>query len=237
MKIYDQFEQKPHPKEVDDYFHCFNACNILNVIYWRDFFEIVRNVDGEIVECGVGRARSLITILALNRLYESFESSYPRNVFGLDSYEGFPEPHIFDNSPRNPKKGEWSYSPNNQFKYTINNIKKVIKNANLIEYSKNKLKLVKGLLEETTKSLNTKKIAILHLDCDLYQATSSSINNLWYKVQVGGVVVIDDYNENKNCEDDTFPGVRKAIDEFRKSNDEHTYKVSLRGTPYLLRTK
>ena len=132
MNIYDQFKQETHPRDVNDYYHCFNACNILNVIYWRYYFEIVKNIDGDIVECGVGRARSLITILALNRLYESFNSHKSRKVFGLDSFEGFPRPHKFDHSKRNPKKGEWSYSPNKQFKYTINSINQVIKNANLL---------------------------------------------------------------------------------------------------------
>ena len=67
MNIYDQFKQETHPRDVNVYYHCFNACNILNVIYWRYYFEIVKNIDGDIVECGVGRARSLITILTLNR--------------------------------------------------------------------------------------------------------------------------------------------------------------------------
>ena len=236
MNIYDQFKQTTHPAEVNDYFHCFNACNILNVIYWREFFEIVRNVNGVIVECGVGRARSLITILALNRLYKSLESGYSRKVFGLDSFEGFPEPHIYDKSKRNPKKGEWGQSPNNQFKYTIDSIKEVIKNADLIESCTTDLKLVKGLIEDTTKVINVNKIAILHLDCDLFQPTLSSLNNLWGKIEIGGIVVIDDYVENQNSHDDTFPGVRKAINEFRKSNKDHIYKISVRGTPYLLRT-
>ena len=137
----------------------------------------------------------------------------------------------------NCKNCEWSHSPNNKFKYTVNSIKKVINNANLIEYSKSLLTFVKGLIEDTTKTLNVKKIAILHLDSDLYQSTSSAINNLWDKIEVGGIVIIDDYSENQNSKNDTFPGVWKAIDEFRNSNKEHIYKVSLRGTPFLVRTK
>lgn len=236
MNRFDQFNQEIHPKDLNDFYHCYNASNILNVIYWRDFFEIVKNVDGDIVECGVGRARSLITILTLNRFYESLGNKYTRKIFGLDSFNGFPEPHYFDKSKRNPQKGEWSYSPNKRFKYSISTIKKVIKKADLSEYSETKLKLVRGLIENTTKTIDVKKIAILHLDCDLFQPTLSSLNNLWDKIQIGGIVVIDDYIENQNSHDDTFPGVRYAINEFRKSNKDHIYKISVRGTPYLLRT-
>ena len=43
MNIFDQFDQQRHPKDCNDYYHCFNASNILNVVYWNEFFKIVKN--------------------------------------------------------------------------------------------------------------------------------------------------------------------------------------------------
>ena len=35
-----------------------------------------------------------------------------RRIFGYDSFEGFPDPTIEDRAFRDPKKGDWSKSPN-----------------------------------------------------------------------------------------------------------------------------
>lgn len=49
-KVSDLFLQTPHPKIVSDYFHCYNSNNILNVIYWWKFFEMISKIPGDIVE-------------------------------------------------------------------------------------------------------------------------------------------------------------------------------------------
>ena len=38
------------------------------MLFIGGLFEIIDDIKGDIVECGVGRGRSLITILAINRL-------------------------------------------------------------------------------------------------------------------------------------------------------------------------
>ena len=141
------------------------------MLYWVKFFEMVIDVEGSIVECGVGRGRSLITLLALQDYFDQF---LKRDIFALDSFEGFPEPDSEDESPRNPKKGEWSQSPNNQFNYSINNLKKILKKANILQ---EKCSIIKGFFDETTKDLNVNKIAILHLDGDLYNSIKKPLNN------------------------------------------------------------
>jgi hypothetical protein len=70
MKIHDLFKQTKHPEGVSDFYHTYNLSNVLNVIYWDRYFKMIEGVQGDIVECGVGRGRSLITILALNLLFE-----------------------------------------------------------------------------------------------------------------------------------------------------------------------
>jgi len=89
--------------DIDEKYHQLNIGNINNVIYWSKFFEMVKDVKGDIVECGVARARSLIILSTLNKIY-----GLDRQIYGYDSFEGFPEPTIEDVSFRNTKKGEWS---------------------------------------------------------------------------------------------------------------------------------
>ena len=83
-----------------------NLNNALNAVYWWEFFREVQDVKGDIVECGVGRGRSLITLSAINKLTSVLEGCGERKIFAFDSFQGFPEPTFNDKSPRNPKKAE-----------------------------------------------------------------------------------------------------------------------------------
>ncbi len=244
------FAQQKHPKDVNDYYHVMNRSNILSVVYWQKYFEMIDTVEGDIVECGVGRGRSLSTIMALLQLecLLSDSSHCERKVFALDSFEGFPEPSAEDASFRDPKKGEWSWSPNNIFKYSEDSLIEVLARAGLLQsdsdepVSVNSLRdlkqliIVRGYFDVTTKTLPVDRIALLHLDGDLYHSVKTPLFNLRDKVQVGGIVVIDDYYLNLAeypKERETFPGARLAVEEFISDNKNFELRESIRGTPYL----
>ena len=226
------FEQVRHPKAVDDFYHIFNSSNALNVVYWWEFFRKIQKVKGDIVECGVGRGRSLITLSAINKLISQTEATDKRRIFALDSFEGFPEPNVKDASSRNPKIGEWSNSPNNQFSYSPDSISKVLKCADI----HSNITFIKGFFDKTTLNLPTDEIAILHLDGDLYESVLHPLNNLWKQVTVGGIIVVDDYLFDSD-DNEAFPGARLAVMEFLAKNNSFEYLQSIRGTPYLIRQK
>ena len=77
--------------------------------YWNNHFTHLseNNVEGDILECGVGNGQTLSYIL-FNLIYN--KNHHDRNYIGFDSFEGFPEPSHEDNSRRNPKKGEWNHT-------------------------------------------------------------------------------------------------------------------------------
>ena len=80
------------------------------------------------------------------------------------------------------------------------------------------------------------KISILHLDGDLYKSVLVPLNNLWKKVSIGGLIVIDDYiEEDEHIDNEPFPGARKAVKEFLLTNNNSDLRISLRGSPYLVR--
>tara|TARA_B100000963_G_scaffold359648_1_gene387579 strand:+ start:527 stop:1228 length:702 start_codon:yes stop_codon:yes gene_type:complete len=226
------FKQIRHPKSVNDYYHIFNSSNAMNVVYWWEFFKQVQGINGDIVECGVGRARSLITLSAINKLTSALEGCDERRIFALDSFQGFPEPTFNDKSARNPKKGEWSRSPNNQFSYTPKAIEKILKNAGI----DSEITYLKGFFDKITSNFQSDAIAILHLDGDLYGSVLHPLKNLWKKLVIGGIIVIDDFLFDKQ-DDEPFPGARKAVMEFLEDNNCFDYLESIRGTPYLKRLK
>ena len=224
------FETK-HPREVDEAYHVLNIGNIGNVIYWNTFLEMVRNVPGAIVECGVGRARSLLILSALNTLRDANEGG-GRKVFGYDSFEGFPQPVPEDESIRKPQRGDWSHSPSGKYKYDPKFIRTVLENASLTDTSK-ELALEKGFFSESLKSYPQEPIAVLHVDGDLYDSYMDVLTALYSHVCTGGVIVFDDFMY-KDPGDEKWPGARKAVQDFFEGKGQ-VLRESIRGNPYIIK--
>ena len=74
--------------------------------------------------------------------------------------------------------------------------------------------LIKGTFKEVTPNFKD-KIAILHLDGDLYESYLTCLNNLYDNVVKNGVIIFDEYYSHK------YPGARVAVDEFFK--DKYGY--------------
>ena len=155
-----------------------------------------------------------------------------RAVFGYDSFEGFPEPATQDLSHRAPQKGDWSYSPSGQYKYTPELLKEILKEAN-VEYKD--INIVKGFFGDTLKKHPNKPIALLHLDGDLYQSYKDILEYLYNKVAIGGILVFDDFLEGQT-EDEKWPGARLAVKEFLGDNYKNM-RPSPRGNYYYIKTK
>ncbi len=66
--------------------------------------------------------------------------------------------------------------------------------------------LLKGLFEETWPTAGVSSIALAHIDCDWYDPVKYCLNICAEKLQRGGIIVIDDYND--------YGGCRTAVDEF-----------------------
>ena len=219
-----------HPKNVDEMFHVLDVANIIHVVYWTHFFEMVKDVSGAIVECGIGRGRSLLIHSVLNKI--TSDGGRYRKTYAYDSFEGFPEPKPEDNSFRQPKKGEWSHSPSGKYKYSSEFISQVLLNAGIEDFEKY-VTLTKGFFSETLSNYDGGPIAILHLDGDLYESYRDPLDALYNQVAPGGLIVFDDFTTVKNGED-RFPGGRKAAEDFFLDKPE-IFQTSIRGTPYVVK--
>jgi O-methyltransferase len=217
-----------HNKKIDEIYHQLNIGNVGNVVYWNYFFNLISNVKGDIVECGIGRGRSLLVMASLNKiLFKENE----RIIYAYDSFEGFPEPTVFDESPRNPKKGEWSHSPSGKYKYNIEFMKRIMSEADVNPDSN--IVFGKGFFSDTLPRHPANPIAILHVDGDLYKSYIDTLENLYDKVTKGGVIVFDDFIHGRD-KNESWPGARKAVKDFlgERFND---LKVSFRGNYYLVK--
>lgn len=172
------------------------------LFYFQRMFEKVRSVPGDIVECGVGKAKSFQMLAILMNQYQRAEK-----LWGFDSYEGYPEPTKEDESPRQRVAGEWNFLGDHL-------VLDVLKHAGIQEELLSRVKLVKGFVEDTLPKTKGQMgaIAILHLDINLYSGYKACLENLFPKVSKGGVVLFDEYMNKSDAI--VCPGAKKAIDEY-----------------------
>jgi Macrocin-O-methyltransferase (TylF) len=186
-------------------YHIVKGCQIKNnrdwvmhLLYFKELYDLIANVDGDIVECGIGYGESLYKLCCL-----AYFENKGRRIYGFDSFEGFPEPSEEDRSPRAPRKGEWNVS-------TAKTICKSLETEIGKTFLQNNVTLVKGFFAESLHKYSGGKIAFLHLDVDLYRSYKETLEYFWPRVEKGGVVLFDEYKNQLI----RFPGASKAIDEF-----------------------
>jgi len=144
---------------------------IKKILYFRRLLKQIKNIDGDIIECGVGKGQSLNMLIFLNWLRG-------RTIYGFDSFEGFPPASVFDIQSRR-EKNPWR---NVNFKEIKNRFPEAI--------------IVKGWFENTLPEYEG-TIALLHLDCDLYSSYKTALGELYPKVSSGGIICFDEYKEPK----------------------------------------
>ena len=125
-----------------------------------------------------------------------------RKIWGFDSFEGFPETSINDETDRTGKgKGHYKTNEKSVIQFLINSgLEKDTLDA--------QVQLVKGFFPHSFEKYNDEPIALLHLDCDLYKSYMYSLEYFYPLVQEGGVIVFDDYGRK------SWPGAKIAVDEF-----------------------
>jgi len=166
-------------------------------LYFERMFKLILGIDGDIVECGVGEGKTFLFLAFLTN-----KEGTKRNLWGFDSFEGFPEPTIEDNSFRDPKKGQLKKS-------TVKTVKDRLEREGIDEdFRKNRTHIIKGFFDKSLDLYKGNRIALLHLDVDLYQSYKCTLEKLFPRIVKGGIVLFDEYNSQK------FPGATKAINEY-----------------------
>lgn len=170
-------------------------------LYFKDMVEKVRDVDGDIVECGVSLGHGALLFTLFSDYIEK-----PRTYFGFDSFEGFPDPVEKDEITPIKGKGFWANPPDA--------VLRVLHDGRLgDELIQERIRLVKGWFDQTLPRFEG-RIALLHLDCDLYESYKLSLETLYDKVQPGGAIMFDEYGDTR------WPGATKAIDAFFSDKPE-----------------
>jgi O-methyltransferase len=77
-----------------------------------------------------------------------------------------------------------------------------------------KVRILEGIFpDETGRIIEGNKICFCHIDVDVYQSAKDVVNWVWPRLQVGGVIVFDDYGFH-HCQ-----GITQLVDELATKSD------------------
>jgi len=143
---------------------------------------------GDVVECGVWRGGM---IAGLAKIYGN-----QREYHLFDSFEGLPKVKEIDGE----EAKRWQ--EDTESKGYFDNCKAEM-SFSIEAMKKTKVENVffhKGWFNETLKTYKSRNgIAILRMDADWYDSTYEILESLFYQVNKGGVIIIDDYKAWEGC--------------------------------------
>jgi O-methyltransferase len=174
---------------------------------------VARDVPGAFAECGVWRGGSVLAmILTLQELGVS-----DRDVLLYDTFEGMTQPAEVDVSPFDPPALDtWARARSagavpwpEYFDPTTFNEEAVRATLLSTGYPQERIRLVRGPVEETLPARAPDELALLRLDTDWYDSTRHELEHLYPRLSDGGVLIVDDYGH--------WEGARRAVDEYFSS--------------------
>jgi hypothetical protein len=195
----------------DRYFQTWPVMKSDQTVRCYGFFRMVEDsleVTGDIVECGVGRGGSIVTLCYAVSFFGA-----DKTVYGFDSFSGFPNAVVHDISERVKSVGKvsgWADTSPWIMRDALEQDRSRNAKSLLLKRHVN-LELVPGFFNETLPGNLPERIALLHVDCDLYDSTMDVLSNCLPRMSAGGVIVLDEYD------DERWPGAKKAVDEVCNS--------------------
>lgn len=157
-------------------------------------------IPGDIVECGVWNGGSAAVMVYANSISDN-EISGARHLWLFDSFQGLPEPTDKDGNAMKNKKFK------GLFRGEIVKVREAFEAFNLDFRA---VHIIPGWLDDTLSGADVSKIALLHIDLDLYHSYKVCFEKLYDKITPGGFIVCDDYS---------WEGARQAIDDFMQQRD------------------
>lgn len=154
-------------------------------------FDKVKDIPGDIVECGVFRGTGIFTFLKLKRYF--CPNTYKR-VIGFDFFNS---KELTESLLPQDKKTMSLLFEGRNF-YHDNSYRHYLE-TKILEcgFLDHEFELVEGDISKTSlefiESKPGAKISLLYLDLDLEQPTYDVLNCFWDRVSSGGIIVFDEY--------------------------------------------
>jgi O-methyltransferase len=148
---------------------------------------------GDVIECGVWKGGAVLLIA--DALFQNGDAN--RKLFLYDTFEGFVERSDIDRTDSGKEVGRVRHA---------NFEAEARRTLSMSQYPTDNVHFVAGDVRKTVMSVNHATIALLRLDTDTYATTAHELSELYDRLVVGGVLIVDDYGYSQGC--------RQAVDEF-----------------------
>jgi O-methyltransferase len=166
------------------------------------------SAEGEVWELGVyrgGTASMISDHLKANGIL--------RELKFFDSFEGLPALDEVDLASEFPhKQGEFGE-------------KGLYEKVSSYFANDKNVQVIKGFVPDTLAGLEDSKLAFCHIDLDLYDGYKSTLEFVWPRLAIGGIIAFDDYFATGSCQ-----GAIKAVDEFL--SDHPDVQLYTKGPAY-----
>lgn len=153
--------------------------------------ELVKDIPGDIVECGVFKGSGILSWLKIKKILQpnSFKKVIGFDYFDTDNLLGSLEGD--DKYKMEKLFNTRNFEHNEEF---VNLLDDKIKNCG---FNSADFELIKGDISNTSFDFVAKrpgfKISLLYLDLDLKTPTYNVLSAFWDRVSRGGIVVFDEY--------------------------------------------
>lgn len=168
-----------------------------------ELYRSIIDLPGHVVECGVFKGASLIRFLTFR---EILESPFSRKVIGFDAFGTFPQQERSDD-----RAFIREFESAAGIGLKADDLIRIFNDKGFQNYE-----LVAGDILETVPAYLVQhpelRVALLHIDVDVYKPTLASLEHLYDRVVPGGLVVFDDYG--------IVAGETDAVDEFFATREQ-----------------
>jgi hypothetical protein len=155
-------------------------------------------VEGDLIETGVWRGGTTIWMRSILKVYGVTD----RAVWVADSFEGMPPKGPRDQDSVDPDLSRVAY-----LNVPLDEVRRNFERFGLLD---EQVRFLKGWFHESLPAAPIEQLAVLRIDCDLYESTHDVLTSLYRRVSPGGFVIVDDYLDWQGC--------RRAVDEFRAAS-------------------
>lgn len=178
-----------------------------NMLAHYELYKMITHLPGDVIELGVFKGGGLIQWGTFRELLENERS---RRIVGFDTFGEFPDTEKVDSDKKFIDK--W----NVQFKDEFVSKEEIYQSLSLKGIGN--VELVQGnimnTLPEYLQQNKHMRIALLHIDTDVYEPCKIGLELLYDLVVPNGLIVFDDYS--------TIEGETVAVDEFF-ANKKHSF--------------
>jgi O-methyltransferase len=207
-----------NPDITDTEWEIYSSVNRYTMLSVEGILANIRAVDhilrsriaGDIVECGVWRGGSSMSMaLALNHGHDA-----SRSLWMYDTYAGMTNATVNDVDHKGDgaagllARARQDKDPEDNWVVAYAGLEQVKSNMASTGHPLDRIRFIKGPVEETVPREAPEAIAILRLDTDWYESTLHELIHLYPRLSPGGILIIDDYGH--------WQGARKAVDEYFK---------------------